>query len=194
MGKFKKGIIIAIVCMVCVAIVACTNNNNEEEDIGTEENTETVDSTYNDYSDDSNEDTEDETETDDIDDEDYDYSEDEEEDEHETETTSDTLESKLEEIADEVAMDVDANDYKVTYQYEPENNTGYIFITWLGANDASKSDVKTMLEVSGFKDVMQEIANDTAEELQEVSKTKDIRGCVILREMSNKQLEDCYNE
>jgi hypothetical protein len=192
MGKFKKGIIIAIVCMVCVAIVACTNNNNEEEDIGTEENTETVDSTSNDYSDDSNEDTEDETETDDIDDEDYDYSEDEVD---EPLTTSDTLESKLEEIADEVAMDVDANDYKVTYQYEPENNTGYIFITWLGANDASKSDVKTMLEVSGFKDVMQEIANYTAEELKKISaKGKEIRGCVVLRDMSNKQLDSCYDE
>lgn len=189
MGKFKKGIIIAIVCMVCVAIVACNNNNNEEED------TVAVDSTtptYND-SEDSNDKTE---ETEQVDceedeEEDYDYSEDEED---EPLTTSDTLESKLEEIADEVAIEVDESDYKVTYQYEPEDNTGYIFITWLGANNASKKDVKTMLEVSGFKDVMQEIANDTAEELQEVSKTKEIRGCVILRDMSNKQLEDCYNE
>lgn len=177
MNKLKKGIIIAIVCMVCVAIVAC--NNTEEED------TVAVDSTTPTDSNDKTEETEQVNYDEEDEEEDYDYSEDEED---EPLATSDTLESKLEKIADEVAMDVDASDYKVTYQYEPENNTGYIFLTWLGANDASKSDVNTMLEVSGFKEVMQEIANYTAVELQEVSKKENIRGCVILRDMRDKQL------
>lgn len=183
MGKFKKGIIIAIVCMVCVAIVACNNNNTEEEDTVAVDSTTPTDST---------EETEQVGYEEDEEEEDYDYSEDEED---EPLTTSDTLESKLEEIADEVAIDIDESDYKVTYQYEPENNTGYIFITWLGANNASKSDVKKMLEVSGFKDAMQEIANYTSENLQEVSaKGKQISGCVVLRDMSNKQLYSCVSE
>lgn len=191
--KFKTGIVIAIISMALVIIIAFSQNQKDEGTTAyTDYETDTYESddTNADDIEDSNDETYKDEESEDENSEDY-----SENDVFQYQSESDELESKLKDIADEVAIGTVTSDYEVTYQYEQDDNTGYIFLTWLGASDASKSEINTMLETSGLKDSMQELANHTSEELQEVSKsTIDINGCIILRDMSNKQLYYCYNQ
>lgn len=135
------------------------------------------------------EETDEETYLDDTEDEDYI--------EYEDLSTNDKIETVLGIMANEL-VSASPSDYDITYQYEPSDNTGYIFITWEDVNELSHSDLNTLLDDSGLRSEMQGLANRTAEQLQTTSgynkSTKNMQSCIVFRDLTGKTLYSCYNE
>lgn len=178
-----KKLLILICILFSLVITGCSNSEVEsssyvdegKKPINTVEDLEEyINSDDSNNSDEDNDDSEENENYDDSDDydNDYDYTQ--------------TKEDELGELADIVASQV-PSDFKVTYQYETSDMTGYIFLTWMGASDLSRSELNDVIDASGVKETMQDLANSTSEELD-----RDV--CIVLRDMSNKTLYSCYND
>lgn len=190
--------LLILMCFIFSLVFTGCNNSEVESSSYTDEDTKTI-STSN-YSEDSNDsdnnnlDSDEDSNSEEYDsdlneDSDKDYSDEDSNSDSEYEDSYNHIKTKddeLGDLADIVASQV-PSDFKVTYQYETSNMTGYIFLTWMGASDVSRSELNDIIESSGLKDSMQDLANSTADEL-------DSDVCIVFRDMSNKTLYSCYND
>ena len=173
--KVKIGVM-TLVIVFLMYLVSEFFENNKDETVEQQEVTEQTETT---------EQTEEVYEYDDqVQEYEEDYSNEEETEEVETYQVS-TPTDELGIIADGVASQM-PSDYSVTYDYDLEYQTGYIILTWHNANDLNKKDLNVVLESSGVKDALQEVADESADEFG-----KDI--IVVLRDISNNTLFSCSN-
>lgn len=185
--------LLILMCFIFSLVFTGCNNSKVESSSYTDEDTKTIStSNYSEDSNDSDNNNLDSDEDSNPEESDSDLNEDSDKDSNSDSEYEDsynhikTKDDELGDLADIVASQV-PSDFKVTYQYETSNMTGYIFLTWMGASDVSRSELNDIIESSGLKDSMQDLANSTADEL-------DSDVCIVFRDMSNKTLYSCYND